>query len=477
MNTTRTNTQLTVFANYMAVVVILSSCWILVNLIFKISPSPLWFQIVIPAVHIGLWLLVRQAPAFISYVINIYFAFVLTFLLVRVIEQPADFALSVFWFGILPLLAHLLLSPAQAYSWSAIVFLFLVGTGIYIDLTFPEFIVSVNPHTFVASCILFCIAIISISLVFKIELIRKNKVLAGHNASLTQLQQQLKHNQDKLEDYIKCVHDFSESAPVVNGDFNQSVTLACEVLREQLRVTRVSYWTYVQEENLIRCQYMTPTTESADTVILAKTPRYADELMNKRIIDASDAASDPRTSEFLEGYLIPNQIKSMLDTPVIADAELCGVLCCENKFQVRKWDGKDILFADAISGIVMISNKAELNKKYLNEIEDRNVDLKLLNESLDQKVKQRTKVLQQQNEQLKEYAYINSHLLRAPLSSILGLIQLFEKGRVPEDDNELIAHLKKSGMDLDRIIRRITAALDEGGHFQREAIGPPRSQT
>ena len=84
---------------------------------------------------------------------------------------------------------------------------------------------------------------------------------------------------------------------------------------------------------------------------------------------------------------------------------------------------------------------------------------------------ERTEELEHQNKQLTEYAFINSHLLRAPLASILGIINLLKGTKLTEDQKEYIEYLSQSSTDLDEVIGKINKTLDQGGKFNRETPG------
>ncbi|WP_162555972.1 YfiR family protein [Reichenbachiella versicolor] len=98
-----------------------------------------------------------------------------------------------------------------------------------------------------------------------------------------------------------------------------------------------------------------------------------------------------------------------------------------------------------------------------------NEDLRRLNEMLEIKVAERTRGLKDKNEQLTEYAFVNSHLLRAPLSRILGLCQLLEASSSAEE-HDMISAMKNSADELDSIVRRINILLDQEGGFDRSKI-------
>jgi tetratricopeptide (TPR) repeat protein len=96
------------------------------------------------------------------------------------------------------------------------------------------------------------------------------------------------------------------------------------------------------------------------------------------------------------------------------------------------------------------------------ELKSLNEKLSEMNTILEMRVKVRTQQLEEQNKQLEEYAFINSHKLRGPLSSILGLVYLFENQMVTSIEySDTLEKLKKASIDLDCVIRNINKVLDQ----------------
>ena len=85
-------------------------------------------------------------------------------------------------------------------------------------------------------------------------------------------------------------------------------------------------------------------------------------------------------------------------------------------------------------------------------------------------MKFRTHELEAQNRQLTEYAFINSHLLRAPLARVLGLSNLLILEQNTPVNNKLIESLIVATSELDQIIRRISDILYDGNNLTREDI-------
>lgn len=65
--------------------------------------------------------------------------------------------------------------------------------------------------------------------------------------------------------------------------------------------------------------------------------------------------------------------------------------------------------------------------------------------------------LEKQNSQLKEIAWTQSHVVRAPLARLIGLVKMFKKNLVsPEDEALMIDYILKSANELDLVIHEIT---------------------
>ena len=115
-----------------------------------------------------------------------------------------------------------------------------------------------------------------------------------------------------------------------------------------------------------------------------------------------------------------------------------------------------------------ILEKNLLLQKQKEEIESQSESLRRLNEQmmevnmhLDQKVAERTTELYRQNKKLREYSFINSHKLRAPFSTMLGLIYLIKITPSIEEKFKCMDLLEKTAVDLDKIIHEIKIILKE----------------
>jgi hypothetical protein len=97
-------------------------------------------------------------------------------------------------------------------------------------------------------------------------------------------------------------------------------------------------------------------------------------------------------------------------------------------------------------------------------------EIEAINESLEARVKERTSILEKKNKQLAEYAYINSHILRAPVSTMMGLLNLMKFQDLEGEDKKLYELLLETSQHLDDIINQINVAVDTGFHFDRDYL-------
>jgi PAS domain S-box-containing protein len=79
-----------------------------------------------------------------------------------------------------------------------------------------------------------------------------------------------------------------------------------------------------------------------------------------------------------------------------------------------------------------------------------------------EKLQQTNVELIKQNKQLNDYSFIVSHSLRAPVASILGLVDIFDKGYLKQEEiPKFVEYLKKSSKSLDTILHNLNELLDD----------------
>jgi hypothetical protein len=102
----------------------------------------------------------------------------------------------------------------------------------------------------------------------------------------------------------------------------------------------------------------------------------------------------------------------------------------------------------------------QLLKEQKAEIEAQSDQIMAINNNLENTVKERTREIENKNKALEEYAFITAHKLRAPLASILGLVALIDRMKIPDEDKIVVQHLNESAKRLDVIIHSVMDAID-----------------
>lgn len=98
------------------------------------------------------------------------------------------------------------------------------------------------------------------------------------------------------------------------------------------------------------------------------------------------------------------------------------------------------------------------------EIKRQNSEIRNLNINLEKIVEERTRKIEIQNKKLIEYANFNAHQLRAPIARVLGLLELARMNDEELTMDVLLDMLKGEIDDLDRIVRSMSRALEEGNY-------------
>lgn len=92
-----------------------------------------------------------------------------------------------------------------------------------------------------------------------------------------------------------------------------------------------------------------------------------------------------------------------------------------------------------------------LHKSILYSIERQKLNLHMLNY---------IKTIEEQNQKLMDIAWVQSHLVRAPLARILGLIDIFNNHKNTFSDRRMIlGYIENSAKELDKIIHNIVEKI------------------
>ncbi len=168
--------------------------------------------------------------------------------------------------------------------------------------------------------------------------------------------------QQRLNDQRQLLARLMHLDALTRGDIHAALAQVSELAAELLRVDRASVWRFDKQRLSIECLNLYEAgsrSHSKGTVITEEqAPQYFAALTRERCIAASDARSDPRTSEFADWYLAPLGIGAMLDAPVFVRGEMVGVVCHEHVGPPREWEFWEELLAGTVADFIALVTEA-----------------------------------------------------------------------------------------------------------------------
>lgn len=175
-----------------------------------------------------------------------------------------------------------------------------------------------------------------------------------------ELQEKSKKSVEKKDTILKLVG-------LIGKDFKEVLKKVTSLSAKVMEVKRVSIWQFNEDESEIHCLNAFNFDDEAfknDTTLYAKNyPNYFKTLYKNSTIRVDNAFESHLTKEFVEDYLRPTGISSVLDVFVNGVDGLFGVLCFEHIGYQRKWTDEEEEFATIIASIVSLAVENSERKK------------------------------------------------------------------------------------------------------------------
>jgi diguanylate cyclase (GGDEF)-like protein/PAS domain S-box-containing protein len=150
--------------------------------------------------------------------------------------------------------------------------------------------------------------------------------------------------------------ELTKDRRIFSSSLEESLSLVVRSCSKSLDVGRVSIWTLDADSDSLHCMILfdrsSNSTETGAVLHARDIPRYFESLRHARIIDADDARTDSRTRELAEDYLIPLDIRSMLDATLRFEGQLRGAICAEAVGVARIWTEKEKNFVTSLAELV-----------------------------------------------------------------------------------------------------------------------------
>lgn len=176
----------------------------------------------------------------------------------------------------------------------------------------------------------------------------------------------------RVRKQLQAAGAVSQSQAVISGDVENLARLITELASAAAGCERVNVWLFNDDESELTCidsYEATPGTHSSGMVLREAEYRHEFEaLKNARYVDAHDPLTDPRTAGYVETYLKPLGITSMLDVMVHASGKNLGLLCFEHVGKPHRWHEDEIAFACRLAdqiGLAVISRERKRAEEML----------------------------------------------------------------------------------------------------------------
>lgn len=147
------------------------------------------------------------------------------------------------------------------------------------------------------------------------------------------------------------IHDIQRICGSLDrGDIGnaQFLELFNRAVAAHLGCTRAGTWVLIEtaDGQALRCVAMFDALKDcivgASDILMAESPGYFEALMRDGCVVAADAHTHPATASFRDDYLVPKDIRSLLDVGFSVNGVLFGMFSCEQVGTAQAWTQRQL---------------------------------------------------------------------------------------------------------------------------------------
>lgn len=199
----------------------------------------------------------------------------------------------------------------------------------------------------------------------------------------------------KQEKITNTLLTLNKHPSVHSGNIGECMQVITRSLSHALDIARVSIWKYNEDKSNITCIHLyerdSDTHSHGGVLSRNDFAPYFDYLEKQVIVKAFDAETHEATSCFTIPYLQPLSIKTIVDVPIYHNNNIFGVLCCENKVQVRTYENNEIQLMANVAEIYSYAFSLSEQNAYKRQLEYMNLNLNSLVEERTQALEMKSK--------------------------------------------------------------------------------------
>lgn len=198
---------------------------------------------------------------------------------------------------------------------------------------------------------------------------QKIRELQGEIADRHRAEETLRKTLQRIERQQAVIAEISTHPSVFHGRLQEAAPMITARMAHAMDVARASLW-IMQTDRLCCMDKFDAQGGEHTSGICLECCRFGSyfESIGKGPVIVSDVHQDPRTRNFSPKYLEPSGIASMLDVPVLIDAELTAVICFEHVGESRTWQPDEVTFASRIAdqvALILASQRRRLAEEQL----------------------------------------------------------------------------------------------------------------
>jgi signal transduction histidine kinase/GAF domain-containing protein len=189
--------------------------------------------------------------------------------------------------------------------------------------------------------------------------------------------------EDKFGLYYGAQTWFVKNPEIFSCSRQRALEIIGRKICEVMSIQRLGVWMFNSSRDTLteELTYSLSGSLIQGSVLFRKDiPSYFEQIDQQRVISVSSSEFEKPLHKFVESYMLPLNIISLLDAPIFFDGICIGVLCCEVTTGSRVWDEHDTHFAstcaDFIGRIIESEKRHSYEKALSNQIATLEIDLK-----------------------------------------------------------------------------------------------------